>query len=252
MNKKTELHIIEPEWALPAAVRVASTTRIGGESLPPFDSFNLGLHVQDDETHVRRNRAQLIDYLALPTEPHWLHQIHGTQVCRLSNDQPSEKNVPADASWTDTPGVVLAIVTADCLPVVIANQAQTAVAVAHAGWRGLAGGILKQVVNQFAAGEQLHAWLGPAIGPDKFEVGEDVLQAFARLNPEHRSAFVAGAKPGKYYANLYQIARAELNGLARVTVTGGDHCTYSEASMFYSHRRDGVRSGRMATLAWLA
>jgi YfiH family protein len=252
MNDSTPLPMIEPEWALSSAVRVASTTRVGGVSLPPFDSFNLGLHVQDDEVRVRRNRALLSDSLNLPAEPQWLHQVHGTDVCRLTKNQLLEPTQTADASWTDNPGTVIAVVTADCLPVVIANQAQTAVAVAHAGWRGLAAGVLTKVVDQFAADEQLHAWLGPAIGPNAFEVGEDVLSAFTQLNAQHRSAFKPGAAPGKYFADLYQIARAELSSVARITVTGGDHCTYSEASMFFSHRRDGVGSGRMATLAWLA
>jgi len=139
-----------------------------------------------------------------------------------------------------------------CLPVVIANEQETAVAVAHAGWRGLAAGVLNNTCQLFSPNDKLHAWLGPAIGPAAFEVGEDVLQAFVNRHANNRDAFVDGGAQGKYFADIYQLARNELASLGNIVVTGGDHCTVSEPDLFFSYRRDGVRSGRMATLAWLA
>ncbi|MEE9332590.1 MAG: peptidoglycan editing factor PgeF [Granulosicoccaceae bacterium] len=248
--------VIAPDWALSARVHVASSTRSGGTSSLPYDSLNLGLHVGDDEATVRDNRAWLSEQLQLPTAPRWLNQVHGINVCRLSADQSAGSQFndtdKADAGWTNTPGAVVAVMTADCLPVVIANEQETAVAVAHAGWRGLADGVLKATCKLFAPDDKLHAWLGPAIGPTAFEVGEDVLQAFVSRQPSNRAAFVDGAASGKYFADIYQLARNELASIGDITVTGGDHCTVSEPSLFFSHRRDGVRSGRMATLAWLA
>ena len=235
---------------------MASTTRQGGRSEIPYDSLNLGLHVGDDEATVRSNRVWLSEQLQLPTEPQWLNQVHGIDVCRVDSDQSaisqSSDSKKADASWSNTPGAVVAVMTADCLPVVIANEQETAVAVAHAGWRGLADGVLKATCDAFAPDDKLHAWLGPAIGPDAFEVGDDVLQAFVNRRACDRGAFVEGVADGKYFADIYQLARNELASIRDITVTGGEHCTVSESSLFFSYRRDGVRSGRMATLAWLA
>ncbi len=248
--------VIKPDWALSSRVCVASSTRQGGSSIPPYDSLNLGLHVNDDEAIVRSNRSRLIRYLDLPSEPRWLNQVHGIDVCRVDPDQldssKSSDTNKADASWTNAPGSVVAVMTADCLPVVIANEQETAVAVAHAGWRGLAGGVLGATCDMFAPSDKLHAWLGPAIGPTAFEVGEEVLQAFVDRHANNRAAFVDGASSGKYMANIYQLARNELASIGEITVTGGEHCTVSEPDLFFSYRRDGVRSGRMATLAWLA
>lgn len=264
MSEPAKPLVIEPDWALSRRVRVASSSRYGGSSSLPYDSLNLGLHVGDDEAIVRSNRTWLSEQLQLPTEPQWLNQVHGIEVCRVGSDQSasmqgSDAN-KADASWTNTPGAVVTVMTADCLPVVIANEQETAVAVAHAGWRGLAAGVLSATCDMFAPNDKLHAWLGPAIGPSAFEVGEEVLQAFVSCNAVNRSAFVAGKAEGKYLADIYQLARNELTSHLvshfasnrEITVTGGDHCTVSEPVLFFSHRRDGVRSGRMATLAWLA
>ena len=259
MNEAVTPFVIEPEWALSQRVRVASSTRSGGSSSWPYGSLNLGLHVGDDEASVRGNRVWLSEQLQLPCEPHWLNKEHGSRVCRLSdelsdgiaNERVAGADNTADASWTNTSRVV-AVMTADCLPVVIANEDETAVAVAHAGWRGLVGGVLSAAVREFAPSDKLHAWLGPAIGPEKFEVGEEVLKAFVSRNASNRSAFVAGVRPDKYLADIYKLARNELASIGDITVTGGDHCTVSDASKFFSYRRDGARSGRMATLAWLA
>ena len=252
MSESAKPMIIEPDWGLSRRVRVASSTRYGGSSSLPYDSLNLGLHVGDDEFSVRDNRVRLREHLQLPSEPCWLDQVHGNQVCRLNTERKVDTDNTADASWTNTSGQVIAVMTADCLPVVIANENETAVAVVHAGWRGLAGGVLSATVREFAPNDKLHAWLGPAIGPAAFEVGDDVVQAFVSRNAGNRSAFVAGEVAGKYLADIYQLARNELASIGAISVSGGDHCTVNEASLFFSHRRDGVRSGRMATLAWLA
>jgi len=244
--------VIEPNWALSERVHVASSTRGGGLSAAPFDSLNLGLHVNDDERTVRANRKRLSEHLQLPSNPVWLNQVHGKRVVRCTDSQTNDDNA-ADASWTDRLNLVLAIMTADCLPVVIANERETAVAVAHAGWRGLADGVLSASCRMFAPGDTLHAWMGPAIGPTQFEVGEEVVQAFARLSAANQAAFTAGAEPGKYFADIYQLARNEFAAMERdVIVSGGDHCTVTETEQFFSYRRDGARSGRMATFAWIA
>lgn len=274
-----------PHWQLTGRLHVHSTTRIGGVSKPPFDSLNLGLHVGDDDTQVNANRQRVVEQLGLPGEPVWLNQVHGLRVVSISrtsgvgdtvrtpaessNTQnsihtpaespdihdtvrtPADAPLTADGTWTNSPGIVLAVLTADCLPVVIADEAGTAVAVVHAGWRGLANGVLQAALAHFPADASLHAWLGPAIGPQAFEVGEDVRQAFLAVDRANEPAFTARAKPGKYLADIYALARIDLNRSRTVSVTGGEHCTVSDPARFHSHRRDGVRSGRMATLAWL-
>lgn len=255
MSEASKALVIKPDWALGDAVCVASSTRLGGRSEAPYDSLNLGLHVGDDEAIVRSNRKWLNEQLQLPTEPHWLNQVHGIEICRVDTDQLASKTrsdaQTADASWTNTLGAVIAVMTADCLPVVIVNEQATAIAVAHAGWRGLANGVLSATCDMFSPDDKLHAWLGPAIGPSAFEVGEEVRQAFVNRNAANSGAFVAGQAEGKYFADIYQLARNEL-AARDIIVTGGNHCTVSEPTLFFSHRRDGVRSGRMATLAWLA
>ena len=255
MSEASKALVIKPNWALGDAVCVASSTRLGGRSEAPYDSLNLGLHVGDDEAIVRSNRKWLNEQLQLPAEPRWLNQVHGIEVCRVDSEHPASTGrgdaTTADASWTNTSGAVVAVMTADCLPVVIANEQATAVAVAHAGWRGLSDGVLSATCDMFAPNDKLHAWLGPAIGPSAFEVGEEVRQAFVTRSAANSTAFVAGKAEGKYFADIYQLARNEL-ATKDIVVTGGDHCTVSEPTLFFSHRRDGVRSGRMATLAWLA
>lgn len=247
------LPVLRPDWSAPSHVVALCTTRAGGVSAAPYDALNLGLHVGDDANDVRENRARLVARLGLPSAPFWLAQVHGTRVVRVDAAGP-ERDGEADGAWTDVAGRVVAVLTADCLPVVVTDAAGTRVAVAHAGWRGLAGGVLDAALAPFSAGAELHVWLGPAIGPRAFEVGADVREAFIERDPAHEAAFVPRDTPGKYSADLYALARRELERgrpTGAVHVSGGDRCTVTEAERFHSHRRDGARSGRMATLAWL-
>lgn len=236
--------IVGPAWP---GVRVLTTLRQGGVSRNPFGEFNLGDHVGDDLDHVRRNRAILRQ--AVRAEPCWLRQVHGIVV--HDADGAAADDVPqADATVSSRRGRVLAVLTADCLPVVIADQASQALCVAHAGWRGLAAGVLESAVEAVRerAGPHsaLRAWLGPAIGPSAFEVGEDVRDAFADMP----GAFVPIAgKPGKWWCNLPWLAGKRLESAGVVTIVPSGLCTVSD-QRFYSYRRDGV-TGRFATLAWL-
>jgi len=235
-----------PTWPAPAGVFGLMTTREGGVSCPPWDSFNLGDHVGDDAAHVAENRARL--RVQLPAEPAWLKQIHGTTVVDAGPDV-----LTADASVTRQAGCICAVLTADCLPVLFCDRAGRVVAAAHAGWRGLAQGVLEATVAamQVPPAEVL-AWMGAAIGPDAFEVGDDVRQAFIKQHPEAAAAFVAhpSGVPGKWLADIYQLARNRLNRVGVQAIYGGGRCTFNEAGHFYSYRREGV-TGRMASLIWL-
>ncbi|MGC9456420.1 MAG: peptidoglycan editing factor PgeF [Halothiobacillaceae bacterium] len=234
------------DWPAPANISVVTTTRAGGVSEPPFDQFNLATHVGDDPEAVRVNRERLLEQLALPTEPLWLNQVHGAEVALPG----VEAGVTADAAWTDRPGDVLAVLTADCVPVVLCNHAGNELAVAHAGWRGLAEGVLEQVVGQFSGvPERLRAWIGPAIGPEHYEVGPEVREALMAANAWNNEAFAPGAE-NRWHLDLFAIVRRELARLGVSRVYGGGVCTYADAERFYSYRRDG-RTGRMATLAWM-
>jgi len=242
------LTFITPDWPAPANVRAVSTTRLGGVSHPPFDSLNLAGHVGDAPVAVANNRARLAGALSLPASPHWLSQVHGTEVARLETG--SEGLPEADASLTTQPGVVCAVLTADCLPVLFCDRAGSRVAVAHAGWRGLSAGVLEATVSAFQLpADEILAWLGPAIGPRAFEVGEEVRQAFCVVDPAAAEAFIA-AGPGHWRADLYQLARQRLARAGVTAITGGGRCTFTEVDTFYSFRRDGI-TGRMASLIWL-
>jgi len=239
------------------------TTRTGGLSAGVYgaldgkDGLNLGVHVGDDVHVVAENRARL--RAVLPSEPAWLTQVHGTQVLNAAtvigtDARPLTHATPApeaDASFTNQADVVCSIMTADCLPVLLADISGKVVAAAHAGWRGLAAGVLAATVQHMreAGAGQIQAWLGPAIGPATFQVGEDVRQAFISHNASLVSAFEPQAEQGKYLADIYALARALLAEDGVTMVTGGDACTVSEPERFYSFRRDGV-TGRMATLIW--
>ena len=245
------------DWPAPANVHAFTTLRHGaGASLPPFDHFNLGNRVAadgDDAATVERNRIELVERCALPSTPHWLRQVHGTEVLRFpmpasvlaAADEPV-----ADASVTSTPGVVLAILTADCLPVVFANTQGTEIGAAHAGWRGLANGVLENTVAAMhAPADDLMAWLGPAAGSQAYEIGEEVFDAFVSRDAQAESAFVA-TRPGHWRVDLYALARQRLAALGITRIYGGDLCTISEPQRFYSHRRD-ARTGRIATVIWM-
>lgn len=244
---------IVPDWAgLPPAAGALSTTRRGGLSGTPYDDgaggggLNLGLHVGDDAGTVEQNRARL--RAQLPGAPVWLNQVHGANVV----DAADVDGVPdADASFTTRPGVVCAIMTADCLPVLLADTAGAVVGAAHAGWRGLAQGVLQNTVARMreAGAADITAWLGPAIGPQAFEVGAEVRAAFADANPAAAAAFAA-QRDGKYLADIYLLARLALGGCGVGQVSGGGFCTVADAARFYSYRRDRV-TGRMASLVWI-
>ncbi len=235
------------DWPAAPRVRAVTTLRTGGVSAAPFDSFNLGDHVTDDPAAVRINRARLRAHLALPAEPLWLTQVHGTQVVDAAA---SVAGTQADGSVTRRAGEVCAVLTADCLPVFLCDRAATVVAVVHAGWRGLAAGVIEQGLAAMGVpAREVLAWLGPAIGPQAFEVGDEVRQVFVAENPAAHSAFRANAA-GRFFADLYALARLRLAKAGVTSVHGGGFCTYSEGERFFSYRREGV-TGRMASLIWL-
>ena len=243
-----EPEFILPDWPAPANVRAAVTTRTGGVSHAPYDSFNLGTHVGDDPTAVRENRARLRAALALPAEPVWLKQVHGVAVVDAAQGGAEPE---ADGAFAAQPGAVCVVLTADCLPVLLCNRQGTKVAALHAGWRGLAGGVIEAGVKAMGVpGNELLAWLGPAIGPQTFEVGTDVRAAFVQHDAQAAQAFRA-VREGKYLADIYQLARLRLQRLGVAAVYGGGFCTVTERERFFSYRRDGA-TGRMASLIWLA
>ncbi len=239
---------LEPEWPVPRRVRVVSTLRTGGASSGPYASLNLAAHVGDDPGSVNENRRRLSEAAGLPSEPLWLEQVHGCDVVAHLG----QAGVPrADAAIAVAPGRVCAVMTADCLPVVLADHAATRVAVAHAGWRGLAGGVLEATVAALGGdAAELVAWLGPAIGQGAFEVGAEVRQAFVQRFAAADACFT-GNHRGRFQADLNALARLALARAGVVSVFGGAWCTATDPERFFSFRRDGV-TGRMATLAWLA
>jgi YfiH family protein len=238
-----------PDWPAPANVCARQTLRSGGVSQAPWQAFNLGDHVGDDPAHVLANRALL--RAALPAEPLWLKQEHGIVAVDAAFSGNLVAEVPtADAAFSRQVGQVCAVMTADCLPVLFCDRAGTVVAAAHAGWRGLLAGVLEETINNMAVPPaNLLAWLGPAIGPDRFEVGAEVQAAFVAQNPLASAAFRAHT-PGKFLADIYVLARLRLQQAGVSVVSGGGFCTVSDAERFFSYRRDGV-TGRMASLIWL-
>jgi YfiH family protein len=245
----SDLPLIAPVWPAPASVQAFSSTRQGGVSAAPWDQLNLGGHVNDRPQHVAANRQRLADHLGLSAQRFaWLNQVHGTVVVEVTARNLSQLP-PADASYTREPDVVCAILTADCLPVLLCNRQGTIVGAAHAGWRSLCGGVLENLIAAMAEpAENLMAWFGPAIGSDQFEVGPEVRQAFINHGPQASSAFASrGARPGHYMADIYQLARQRLQQAGVSSIDGGGLCTVSDAQRFYSFRRDG-QTGRMATL----
>lgn len=239
--------LIIPDWPAAETVRAISTTRLGGESLSPYDSLNLGTHVGDTPADVVRNRDILLQQAALPAPPLWLNQVHGTDVL-TANDW--HAGVEADAIYSQQSQQVCAVMTADCLPVLFTDKQGTQVAAAHAGWRGLLAGVLENTINQFdGKREDILVWLGPAIGPQQFEVGQEVYDAFTRHSPRAGDAFVV-TDTQHYLADIYQLAKLRLLAAGIKHISGGDFCTVTEAERFFSYRRDGV-TGRMASLIWI-
>jgi hypothetical protein len=239
-------HCITPDWPATANVKSLQTSRNGGVSAAPYFSLNLGSHVGDNPLVVNRNRM-LLEPL-MPSEPVWLNQVHGVTVA----DAGHAGCLPqADASVSTHPGAVCVVMTADCLPILLCDEQGTVVGAVHAGWRGLCDGVIEASVKAMkVAPSTLLAWLGPAIGPSTFEVGDEVRAAFVAHQPQAAVAFIAGAE-GKWMADIYQLARLRLNALGINKIYGGDLCTYSDPEQFYSYRRDGV-TGRMGTFIWLS
>jgi YfiH family protein len=241
------LTLLRPDWPAPPHVRAWVTTRGGGVSRAPFTALNLGDHVGDAPAAVAENRGRLAAALALPAVPSWLNQVHGRTAVAAESAVPG---CEADAAYSHGAGGVCAVLTADCLPVLFCDRGGTVVAAAHAGWRGLAGGVLEATVAALGvAPADLLAWLGPAIGPDHFEVGDEVRAAFVAADAGAGAAFVPQG-PGHWLADLYALARRRLAAAGVGQVFGGGLCTVCDPERFYSYRRDG-RTGRMASLIWL-
>ncbi len=240
------VEFLRPDWPAPPAVRALATTRRGGVSAPPWNSLNLGDHVGDDAVAVAENRRRLRAVAGLPEAVEWLDQVHGSRI-RV----PGSEERCADGRFSDRPGEVCAVLTADCLPVLLCNAAGTAVAAVHAGWRGLAAGVIEAALDCFPdPPSAIMAWLGPAIGPQSFEVGEEVRNAFLTQDRKAETAFHPSGR-GRWLADLYALARLRLRRRGVAGIHGGGFCTYREADRFFSYRRDGT-TGRMATLVWLA
>lgn len=253
----TAPEILVPDWPAPPGVRAAFTLRSGGISLAPFDSLNVGIHVGDVPHAVRENRRRVRERLRLPAEPAWIEQVHGTDVADLdatARDAPAMDATPggaaADAVYTRQPRRVCVVQVADCMPVLLTARDGSCAAAAHAGWRGLAAGVLEATLKRLGTNpEQLIAWLGPAIGPEHFEVGSEVRDAFVSRDSGAAAAFSANPR-GRWQCDLAALARRRL-AAAGVSVFGGEWCTYADPSRFFSFRRDG-QCGRMAALIWLA
>jgi len=242
---KTLNDLIIPDWPAPSNVKAIQTTRKGGYSKMPYDSLNLGGHVGDDAMLVESNR-QLLNPL-LPSEPVWLNQVHGVEVV----DAAVASCLPnADATYANKPGAVCAVMTADCLPVLLCNESGTEVAAVHAGWKGLLDGVIEAAISKMKSSpEQILAWMGPAIGPQAFEVGDDVRDAFVVADAQAKDAFIAKGE-GKWLGDIFQLAKQRLANKGVTQVYGGGLCTYTDQARFFSFRRDNV-TGRMATLIWL-
>jgi len=250
------MDVVNPGWLAPSSVHAFVTTRDGGVSVPPYLSLNLGDHVGDEPQAVQANREILRS--ALPANPIWMKQVHGTVVSTPAKraSMPSVAIV-ADAAVTDRPNEVLVVMTADCLPVFFSNRAGNLVGIAHAGWRGLCAGVLENTVTEMLGSsnspspDDLIAWMGPAIGPSAFEVGNDVRHAFLEAGIDFpECAFVPiEERPGKYFGNLYELARSRLAFMGLTNISGGEFCTVNDEKRFFSHRRDAI-SGRFASVIW--
>lgn len=245
--------IITPNWPAPANVRAAITCREGGVSQGVYNSWNMGTHVDDDPSAVETNRKKLIEQLDLQKSPQWLEQVHGNKVVEAQVDG---RVRTADACFTQEKGLACVVMTADCLPVLLCDKQGKQVAAVHCGWRSLAQSILEKTLNNFAQPSEVLAYFGPAISKQHFEVGVDLLEAFfqssrsALQTDQIAAAFTPGKRPLHFYADIYALARAELQALGVTQIFGGDYCTFEQKDKFYSYRRDGV-TGRMASLIWL-
>jgi YfiH family protein len=236
------MQLIRPDWAAPQHIKVVSTTRLGGVSSAPYDSFNVGDHVGDQPRAVLSNRGKLLNKLEIPAAQ-WLTQVHGKVCVEAQSDAVIRE---ADACWTAEANLACVIMTADCLPVVFTDGER--VAAAHAGWRGLANGVLETTLGAML-GPDIHVWLGPAIGPTMFEVGEEVRQQFCDQLAQSSDCFVPSLNSGKWLADIYMLAALRLQRAGVSQISGGEYCTYSDTERFFSYRR-APQTGRMATLIW--
>ena len=242
--------IVVPDWPAPDRVRAFTTTRLmPGNSRPPYDAFNLGLRSGEDASTVLANRALLERALSLPSPPRWLHQVHGERSLRLTSEVLAGEP-EADAAFTTEPGVVLAILTADCLPILLCADCGDEIAAIHAGWRGLAAGVIETCVRRLRTPRaRLLAWLGPAIGAASYEIGVEVRDALLAHDARADVAFAA-TRPGHWSCDLYALARRRLQALGLGRVHGGGFDTRADPR-FYSHRRDGASAGRFASVIWI-
>lgn len=242
---------IIPDWPAPSHVKSFSTTRLKGYSITPYDSFNLAEHVGDNPKHVEQNRQALIETLDLPQAPCWLNQTHSDHALHLDGKK-FDTPPTADASFTNLPGVVCAVLTADCLPILLCNRAGSKVSAIHAGWRGLLSGVIDNTLKALnTPGEELMAWLGPAIGPQAFGINDSIREQFIDTQPEFEAAFQKRNK--QWHGDLYQLARIRLSQYGVTQVFGGDFCTKSDPKRFFSYRAaENNQTGRMASLIWIA
>lgn len=237
---------IIPNWPAPKNVKAFASTRVGGFSIAPYQGLNLGAHVGDDSSIVEKNRDWLAQRANMPSAPIWLNQTHSTVVAQAS--VPTTQVLDADGVFTSSSNVVCSAMTADCLPVLLTNTQGTQVSAVHAGWRGLANGIVENALELFSG--EVIAWLGPAIGPKAFEVGEDVLQAFMDFDPQAYQAFTPRNVEGKWLADMSKLATQRLNRAGVTKVFDSGLCTFQNKEDFFSYRRDGV-TGRQATFIWI-
>ncbi|KZN12306.1 peptidoglycan editing factor PgeF [Marinomonas sp. TW1] len=242
----SEASYIKPNWPAPSTVKGFVSTRKGGVSRPPLNTLNLGGHVGDEPQAVATNRGQFARQINMPENVVWLNQVHGTEVVSLPTNEQIDS---ADAAYSKSIGQVCAVLTADCLPVFFCDLAGQQVAVAHAGWRGLCAGVLESTLAEFDEPKQVMAWLGPAIGPSAFEVGQEVYEAFCARDVSAHVAFKVISE-GKWLADLYALARQRLELAGVERIYGGDYCTYTDEERFFSYRRDG-QTGRMASVVWI-
>lgn len=250
----TEMHGLTLDWPAPVGVKAFISTRAGGFSLPPYASNNFGLHVGDDPLAVEKNRTRLCEQLGLVKTPQWLEQIHGVKVVHAKADGVVRT---ADGSYSNQRGQACLVMTADCLPILLCDKTGLQIAALHCGWRSLSQGICARGLQKFSGNpSDIVAYLGPAIAQPNFEVGVDVLEAFLKSarSHEHReqmsAAFISAHRPLHFFADIYALARAELNSLRITAIYGGGYCTYADTERFYSYRRDKT-TGRMVSLIWL-
>ena len=251
------MRLIRPSWLVPDGIHGAMTTRLGGVSAAPYDSLNLGYATADERACVAQNERLTASALGVSeADIRWVYQVHGIDVHHAEslpvNTPLGATEIKGDAVVCHTPGLVCAVKVADCMPMLFAARDGSAVAAAHAGWRGLSGGVLERTVAEMrVAPAQLVAWMGPCIGPTAFEVGDEVRAAFVAHDPRAAQHFVPREAPGKFLCNLYAIAKQRLQSIGVTDVSGGDYCTFNQPELFFSHRREPI-TGRMAAFVWMA